>query len=139
MADSPAPPARLSAAQLAAIAQELDAFVNAIPGVRTAVIASVDGFALAEASGRTGNGERLAAMTSSMLGLARAVTAELTLGAMEVLMVEAAEGKVLMLSIPVPSRPLLLMAACSQRTVIGGVLWSARECSQRILAACAAA
>jgi len=137
MADASYLPARLSASQLAAIASELDAFVTAIPGIHAAVIASVDGFALAQASG-VGNGDRLAAMTSSMLGLAKAVTTELALGTMEVLMLEAADGKVLMLSIPAPSRPLLLMAACSQRTVIGAVLWNARECSQRILSACAA-
>lgn len=137
MADASTFRARLSATQLALIGRELDAFVAALPGVRSAVIASVDGFALAEASGGTGSGERLAAMTSSMLGLAKAVTHELAMGAMEVLMVEAGDGKVLMLSIPAPAAPLLLMAACSQRTVIGAVLWNARECSQRILSVCA--
>ena len=119
----------------ARIRAELDAFASNVPGVRNAVVASVDGFALAEASGQGDNGERLAAMTSSMLALAKAVTRELALGGMEVLMIEADKGKVLMLSIPVPARPLLLMAACNQRSVIGNVLWSARECAQKILSA----
>lgn len=127
-----------TSAQLAAIARELDAFVAAVPGIHGAVVASVDGFALAESTVGSGSGERLAAMTSSMLGLAGAITHELALGTMQVLMIEAGDGKVLMLSIATPSSPLLLMAACNQRTVIGSVLWHARECSQRILSACAA-
>ncbi|PCO29929.1 hypothetical protein, partial [Escherichia coli] len=49
---------------------------------------------------------------------------ELALGTMEVLLLEASEGKVLMQSIPLPRGSLLLMAACGQRSVIGHVLWS---------------
>lgn len=130
------PPHRMSDARIARIRAELDAFAHALPGVRSAVVASVDGFAIAEATGQAGAGDRLAAMTSSMLALGKAVTRELALGSMEVLMMEADEGKVLMLSIPSPGTPLLLMAACNRRTVIGNVLWSARECSQKIVAAC---
>lgn len=115
------------------IRAELEAFASSVPGLRNAVVASVDGFAVAEAGGGDARGERLAAMTSSMLALAGAVARELALGAMDVLMIEAGEGKVLMLSVPVPGRPLLLMAACTQRSVTGNVLWSARECSRRIL------
>ena len=137
MADSFFRNRRLSEAHVARIQAELDIFTATIPGLRNAVIASIDGFPIAEASGQGGNGDRLAAMTSSMLALAKAVSRELALGNMEVLMIEADEGKVLMLSIPapVPASPLLLMAACNQRSVIGNVVWSARECSQKILSA----
>lgn len=138
MADASAAPSRLTAVQLPAIARELDAFAAAVPGVRSAVVASIDGFALAETAGVGGNGERLAAMTSSMLGLAKAVSHELALGAMEALLIEAGDGKVLMLSMPTAPAPLLLMAACNQGTVIGSMLWNARQCSRRIQAVCSA-
>lgn len=118
---------------LSRLQEHLQQFAGAIPGIKSAVIASVDGFALAQVTGRENQAERLAAMTSSMLALAAAIGRELSLGALEVLMVEASEGKVLMLSIPAPRQPLLLMAACNQRSVIGNVLWSARECGQKIL------
>lgn len=121
-------------AQRQQIERHLADFASAIPGIRAAVLASVDGFVLAKAGPGTGGGERLAAMTSSMLGLAGAVTRELTLGDLEVLMLDASDGKVLMLSIPCPRRPLLMMAACSQRTVIGNMLWSAKDCARKILA-----
>jgi predicted regulator of Ras-like GTPase activity (Roadblock/LC7/MglB family) len=105
-----------------------------VEGVRTVVLASVDGFALVSA-GAEGRGERLAAMTSAMLALAAAVGRELVLGDLQTLMLEAAGGKVLMLAIQAEGRaPLLLMAACDQRSVIGQVLWQSRECGQAILA-----
>jgi len=104
-----------------------------VEGVRTVVLASVDGFALVSAG--EGRGERLAAMTSAMLALAAAVGRELVLGDLQTLMLEAAGGKVLMLAIQAEGRaPLLLMAACDQRSVIGQVLWQSRECGQAILA-----
>jgi predicted regulator of Ras-like GTPase activity (Roadblock/LC7/MglB family) len=123
----------LAATQQARIDAQLRAFVEAIDGVRTAVLATVDGFALVQAPA-TASGERLAAMTSAMLALAAAVGRELALGDLEVLMLEAGEGKVLMLALPAPGAPLLLMAACDTRSVIGNVLWSAKECGQKILA-----
>lgn len=114
--------------------RSLEAFVAATAGVRVAVVASVDGFALVQAPVHAPNGERLAAMTSAMLGLAAAVGRELALGELEVLMLEADAGKTIMTSIPVPGRSLLLMAACDKRTVAGAVLWGAKECGQQIAA-----
>jgi uncharacterized protein len=124
----------LDAAELALVRASLDAFVAATQGVRVAVVASVDGFALMQAPAHAPNGERLAAMTSAMLGLAAAVGRELALGELEVLLLEAGEGKTIMTSVPVSGRPLLLMAACDKRTVAGAVLWGAKECGQRIAA-----
>lgn len=129
-------PGRPSAARIARIGEELDAFVADLQGLRSAVVASVDGFALAEARGQDGSGERLAAMTSSMLALAKAVSRELALGELDTLTLESGDGKVLMLSIPAPGSPLLLMAACSRGAVMGRALWSARQCSRRIVRAC---
>lgn len=103
-------------------------------GLRAAVLSSVDGFAQAQSGTETAHGERLAAMTSAMLGLAGAVGRELKLGVMEVLILEAGQGKVLMLHLPARPAPLLLMAACDRDRLTGNVLWSAKECGQKILA-----
>lgn len=103
-------------------------------GLGSAVLASVDGFALAQASAEAGNGDHLAAMTSAMLGLAGAVSRELKLGAMDVLILEAVAGKVLMLRLDATPAPLLLMAACDRDCLTGNVLWSAKECGRKILA-----
>lgn len=111
----------------------LRAFVDAVDGVHTAVVASVDGFVLAHSNAASDNGERLAAMTSAMLALAGAISRELTLGHLEVLMLEAQDGKVLMITLKTRQAPLLLMAACDHRSVIGNALWSAKECGRDIL------
>ncbi|MNM91754.1 Roadblock/LC7 domain protein [compost metagenome] len=116
------------------VERKLQEFTESVDGVSAVVIASVDGFALAQAATQPSSGERLAAMTSAMLALASAVGRELSLGSMEVLMLEASEGKVLMQSVTLPRGSLLLMAACGQRSVIGHVLWSARECGRKIQA-----
>lgn len=128
----------LSSLQRATLQTQLQAFASEVGGVRSAVVASVDGFAIAVANGPAGSGERLAAMTSSMLALASAVGRELALGQLESLLAEASEGKVLMLTIPTPI-PMLLMAACTREVLTGNVLWSARACSQKIVEQLAAA
>jgi len=68
--------------------------IRSVDGIDTAVVASVDGFVQAQVVRQAGAGERLAAMTSSMLALAGAIGRELALGELQVLMVEASEGKV---------------------------------------------
>ncbi|WMJ70733.1 roadblock/LC7 domain-containing protein [Stenotrophomonas sp. 24(2023)] len=133
MADGQAQPLP-GPAQRERLVPVLEDLLHRVPGIRTAVLSSVDGFALVSAGGQ-GRAERLAAMTSAMLGLAAAVGRELAQGDLQTLMLEADGGKVLMLSMPRPgSAPLLLMAACDQRSVMGQVLWQTRECGQAILA-----
>lgn len=123
----------LSQQQHVRVSELLQQYVSSIDGVRAVVLASVDGFALAEVAGNDNRGQRLAAMTSAMLALAGAVGKELEMGSLQVLMLEALNGKVLMLSLDTGKSPLLLMAACDQRSVIGNVLWRARECGQNVL------
>jgi predicted regulator of Ras-like GTPase activity (Roadblock/LC7/MglB family) len=123
----------LPARQRDVIQAQLQAFADEVGGVRCAVVASVDGFALAVANSPAEAGERLAAMTSSMLALAAAVGRELALGTLESLLAEASEGKVLMLAIPATT-PVLLMASCERQVLTGNVLWAARACSQRLAA-----
>jgi hypothetical protein len=116
------------------VERRLREFSESVDGVRTAVVASVDGFALAQSNPSSANGERLAAMTSAMLALAAAIGRELALGQLDVLMLESEGGKVLMLALKTEHAPLLLMAACDHRSVIGNVLWSAKECGRNVLA-----
>lgn len=121
----------LPAALRNALQGRLQAFIDSVGGVRCAVVSSVDGFALAVANGAPGSGERLAAMTSSMLALAAAIGRELAIGELESLLADASHGKVAMLAIPADP-PLLLMAACERDVLSGTVLWAARACSADI-------
>ena len=105
----------------------LDALVRDVTGIQALVVASTDGFALAQAGPQGHVADRLAAMTSSMLGLASALGRELHFGELDTLILDAADGKVLMLAIP-GTQPRLLMTACDHRCVIGNVLWHAKQC-----------
>ncbi|MEN5270594.1 roadblock/LC7 domain-containing protein [Stenotrophomonas sepilia] len=105
----------------------LDALVHDVTGIQALVVASTDGFALAQAGPKGHVADRLAAMTSSMLGLASALGRELHFGELDTLILDAANGKVLMLAIP-GTRPRLLMTACDHSCVIGNVLWHAKQC-----------
>lgn len=124
----------LEADQRLRIEAVMGQFIARVDGVHSAVLASVDGFALAHVAGSEGRGKRLAAMTSAMLGLAGAVGRELELGDLSVLLLEALKGKVLMLSLTTNGATLLLMAACDQNSLIGNVLWNARECGRQLVA-----
>ena len=105
----------------------LDALVHDVTGIQALVVASTDGFALAQAGPKGHVADRLAAMTSSMLGLASALGRELHFGELDTLILDAANGKVLMLAIP-GAQPRLLMTACDHSCVIGNVLWHAKQC-----------
>ncbi len=110
-------------------------FAAGIEGIEHVVVSSVDGFALAQAAADAAHGDRLAAMTSSMLGLAAAVGRELALGTLEVLLMDASQGKVLMISLPTEPRPLLLMVGCNQHCVTGSALWGAKDCGRKVVQA----
>ncbi|WMJ69895.1 roadblock/LC7 domain-containing protein [Stenotrophomonas sp. 24(2023)] len=114
-------------------APTLEALARTLSGVQAIVLASSDGFALAQAGPRGNTADRLAAMTSSMLGLAGALGRELAFGDLDTLILEAAHGKVLMLAVPGPS-PRLLMTACDHTCVIGNVLWHAKQCVLQLAA-----
>lgn len=106
--------------------RHLNSLVAAVDGLSGVVVASLDGFALAQVGRADGAAERLAAMTSSMLGLANALGRDLDIGVLDTLMLDAEHGKVLMLTIP--SQPMrVLMAACNQNCVMGQILWHAKQ------------
>lgn len=111
----------------------LTTLVHDVDGLMGVVVASLDGFALAQVGREEETVSRLAAMTSSMLALAEALGRELAIGSPGALILEASHGKVLMLTIPVQP-PQLLMAACDQTSAMGQVLWHAKQCVRRLAA-----
>lgn len=112
-------------------ASALRVLLSDVAGIQAIVVASTDGFALAQDGPQGHTADRLAAMTSSMLGLASALGRELQFGDLDTLILDAAHGKVLMLAIPGP-QPRLLMAACDHSCVIGNALWHAKQCVRSI-------
>lgn len=115
--------------------QALDALLRSSTGIRSCVLASADGFVVAEANLQDAAGEKLAAMSSSMVGLATAIARELSFGALETLVLDACDGKVVMLAIPAPDRDLVMLVSCGSSSTLGHVLYSARTASSSIIEA----
>lgn len=114
------------------VEEHLRQFAAAAPALGAAVVASADGFLLAQVAGKMGAAERLAAMTSTMLAVAAAMGRELALGQCDVLTLQARAGQVLMLSLPMERRSLLLMATCADREQLEATIATAREYGRRL-------
>lgn len=98
--------------------------------MRTAVLASVDGFALAHAGDQAGSG---GGHDQRDVGVGRGHGRELQLGKSEALILEASDGKVLMLGVPTTPVPMLLMVSCDGGSLMGNVLWAVKDCGRKIL------
>lgn len=112
---------------------ELAALLRSSTGILTCVLASADGFVIAQDNLQSANGEKLAAMSSSMIGLATAVSRELALGTLDALVMEALQGKVVMLSVPTGKADLVLLVSCGTAGTIGHVLYSAKAAAKNII------
>ena len=124
---------------LRAIPPALDHLIADVPGVRSAVVATGDGFELAVASNSGLSGERLAALSSSMLALAQASLRELKIGGTGSVLVESSGGRLLIAEAATQSWPVVLCVAADGETVAGKLLWAARRCVAALEAASAPA
>lgn len=110
----------------------IQGLIDLCKGIRLCVIASADGFVMAEVNERGESGERLAAMSSSMVGLASAISEELSFGELDTLVMDSAMGKVIMLSAPTAKQDLALLASCTNDVTIGQVLYNAKSSVKQI-------
>lgn len=96
-----------------------------LPGLRVALLSTPDGFEIAsrQAQGEQ-NSERLAAMTSSLMAMARAVGREVNYSGCNRLIFEAEHGVVIVQAVPA-TFPSLLCLVLDPDTVLGTALWSA--------------
>jgi len=104
-----------------------------LQGLRGAVLASDDGFALAEVLDGQMDGNKLAAMASSLYGLSEATTREAGLPGCRDVIVDGLGGKLVLMSVPDVSRlRLVLLAAVDEQSAFGQVLLQCRKCCSGI-------
>jgi len=117
---------------VAAVCQEyLDKLHADHKGILAALIASADGFHLAAIQSVIGE-ERLAAMSSSMHALGTEIVNEAKLKKCYDVVIEAAEGKVLMLNVPFADEDLIMTVVANEAMVFGHLLFSCRQTAERI-------
>lgn len=106
--------------------------VKGCNGIVSCVVASVDGFVIAEINQEGNRGSRLAAMSSSTTALANAITGELQLGKLNTVVVDADMGKVVVISASTSKQDLALLCVCNDNALMGQVLFSAKSTVKKI-------
>lgn len=118
---------------LAAVCREqLDAMVRETAGIESAAVVTGDGFELAAVLRHGVSGNKLAAMTSSLLALSEAVVEELKMRGCRNVIVEGEAGTVVMIRVPAEGNDLLMSVLCRENAVLGSVLYAARGCAVRL-------
>jgi uncharacterized protein len=112
--------------------KHLDALLDAYPEISGALVSSIDGFEIAARLRPSLSPATLSAMTSSQLALGEAICSETAMGACLNVVIEAEQGRLLMLDIPNQRRKLLLTVLCGDEASLGSVLWPVRRCAQEI-------
>lgn len=127
-----------SAAQLAC-QKHLDTLRAEHGGIVGALLSTVDGFEIAASVGAQVSAKKLAAMTSSLLALAEAVSQECSVGQCRDLVIEASTGLVLLMDVPSTQRKSVLTVLCSDAAMLGRFRWAARNAREAIAGALDAA
>ena len=115
-----------------AVQIKLEQLLDMVPAVIGAFLATDDGFELTQVvSGKELEPARLAAMCSSMIALSHALVQESDLGESENLIIEAKNGKMLLLTIA--SQPKLSLTVIARPSAtLGQVLVHSKHCAEAI-------
>lgn len=106
--------------------EEVEHLVAQTKGIDSAAVVSGDGFQIAAVLRHGVAGEKLAAMTSSLLALSEAVVRELSMQLCRNVIIESEQGSVVTLRVPMAKRELLMTVLCSDAASLGSVLFAAR-------------
>ncbi len=110
--------------------KEIDALITNHPGINGVLVSTIDGFDVASTIRGTQSPAKLAAMTSSLLALGEAISSESAVGDCRDIVIDASQGRVLLMDVPHATRKLLLTVIGDNVETLGQVLWAARECRQ---------
>ena len=110
------------------------ALIGSQAGITGALVSTVDGFAVAAQVRPPVSGDRLAAMTSSLVALVDAVSQDGGIGEGRDIVVDATAGRLLLLDVPQAGSKLILTVLCDPSATPGQVLWAARRCREHLSA-----
>lgn len=111
----------------------LEKWAAPLVGMRTALVITPDGFVIATLQRSDLNAAKLAAMTSSLMAMARAVGGELAFSNCKRLIFDAEQGTVIVQPVSA-AFPSLLCFVLGQDAVLGGALWTMGEVSAALRA-----
>lgn len=111
---------------------QIEAMVRDTAGIDSAAVVTGDGFEVAAVLRHDVSGNKLAAMSSSLLALSEAVVEELKMRGCRNVIIEGEAGTVVMIRVPAPGADLLMSVLCRETAVLGSVLYAARDCATRL-------
>lgn len=111
---------------------QLDELRHEHHGVAGTLLSTMDGFEVAASVGDQIAPNKLAAMASSLLALAEAVSREAAVGQCRDLVIESSAGLVLLMDVPSTTHKAVLTVLCTEAAVLGRVRWAARKAREAI-------
>ncbi|CAB5700038.1 Roadblock/LC7 domain [Delftia tsuruhatensis] len=108
------------------------ALTGKVHGVHGCVVSTEDGFEVAAHAQGQGSTARLSAMASSMAALGAIAGEENQLGACSNVVIEAAEGFIVMLQARRPDLSLVLSVVASREATLGQILYVSREAARML-------
>jgi predicted regulator of Ras-like GTPase activity (Roadblock/LC7/MglB family) len=96
------------------------------------MLSTMDGFEVAASVSGHIAPKRMAAMASSLLALAEAVSRESSVGQCRDLVIESSAGLVLMMEVPSATHRSVLTVLCTEAAVLGRIRWAARQAREAI-------
>lgn len=109
-----------------------DELMANVKGLLAVMVSSEDGFEVAARVQNSAQITRLSAMASSLSALGDLAGQESNLGECEKVMVEAKDGLIVILQVRRPGFPLVLSAIASKSTVVGQLLYFAKQAALSI-------
>lgn len=110
----------------------LDELRHEHQGVAGTLLSTMDGFEVAASVGGQVAPSKLAAMTSSLLALAEAISREGAVGQCRDLVIESSAGLVLLMDVPSTTQKAVLTVLCTEAAVFGRIRWAARNTREAI-------
>ena len=116
--------------------QEINNILMNVAGVDFVMLCTTDGFELATVHKRASqNSGKLAAVSSSILAMVTAFTAEIKLVGCQTVTLDAENGKAILTAVPAKNHPMIIVTQTSKDVLLGMLLHTVKKSSDAIIAA----
>lgn len=122
----------MSRSETMVIRHHMEALMACEQEISGVLVSTVDGFRVAAMLTGSLSAEKLSAMASSLLAINEAVCQESSIGECRDLVIDASQGRILLMDIPHPAQKLILTVICRAKVTMGQVLWAARGCRESL-------
>jgi len=119
---------------LSRCADALAEYARQQAGVNAVVLSTADGQQLARAAFDADLANRMSAITSSLFALGEVTSREAEIGLCNHVIIEAANGRMLVFSLPLPPDWLVLSIVSKKDALLGSLLWSGARLAESLRA-----